>query len=61
MEFKEQPGAVDQVWAGTMLLWVRVTGAQKVDNVLVKDMASLFTECAEQVQNGDTASATLAR
>ncbi|MGW3658414.1 hypothetical protein ACWD6R_23195 [Streptomyces sp. NPDC005151] len=61
--FKGEPGAVAQVRVGTTLLWVQVTGAHKgdIEDALVKDMASLFSERAEQVQNGDTPSAALGR
>lgn len=61
--FEGEPGGATQVRVGTALLWVQITGAGKgdIDNALVKDLASLFTERVEQAQSGGTPSTTLSR
>lgn len=59
--FNGEPGAVTQTRVGTTLLWTETSSMKKagIDEDGVRELATVFAERAQQVQNGDTPSAAL--
>ncbi|MGV9454557.1 hypothetical protein [Streptomyces sp. NPDC003635] len=59
--FNGEPGAVTQTRVGTTLLWTETASTKKagIDEDVVRELAAVLAERAQQVQNGDAPSAEL--